>query len=128
EQDVEPVASHESKPPSKAGPLYWTVQSSGRLGLGPSRRGPSKSGQKTLEKPVSISPRLVRRGVRSSESNGTTTKRGDTTMTSISLHQSASVRSGTRLWIAQGVLAALFLFAGVMKLVMPADVLAAQSH
>jgi DoxX-like family len=49
-------------------------------------------------------------------------------MTSISLHQSASVRSGTRLWIAQGVLAALFLFAGVMKLVMPADVLAAQSH
>jgi uncharacterized membrane protein YphA (DoxX/SURF4 family) len=49
-------------------------------------------------------------------------------MTSISLHQSASVRSGMRLWIAQGVLAALFLFAGVMKLVMPADVLAAQSH
>ena len=49
-------------------------------------------------------------------------------MTSISLHQPGRVRSGTRLWIAQGVLAALFLFAGVMKLVMPAAALAAQSH
>jgi hypothetical protein len=50
-------------------------------------------------------------------------------MTSISLHQSRShVRSGTRLWIAQGVLAALFLFAGGMKLAMPAAALAAQSH
>jgi DoxX-like family len=49
-------------------------------------------------------------------------------MTSISLHQSGRVRSGTRLWIAQGVLAALFLFAGVMKLVMPTAALAAQSH
>ncbi|HKN64806.1 MAG TPA: DoxX family protein [Gemmatimonadaceae bacterium] len=49
-------------------------------------------------------------------------------MTSISLHQSGRVRSGTRLWIAQGVLAALFLFAGGMKLVMPAAALAAQSH
>lgn len=49
-------------------------------------------------------------------------------MTSISLHQSGRVRSGTRLWIAQGVLAALFLFAGGMKLAMPAAALAAQSH
>jgi hypothetical protein len=32
------------------------------------------------------------------------------------------------LWIAQGVLAALFLFAGGMKLVVPAAALAAQSH
>ena len=49
-------------------------------------------------------------------------------MTSISLHQSGRVRSGTRLWIAQGLLAALFLFAGGMKLVLPTDTLAAQSH
>ena len=49
-------------------------------------------------------------------------------MTSISLHQTRRVRSGTRLWIAQGILAALFLFAGGMKLVMPAAALAAQSH
>src|SRR5436190_6932093 len=48
-------------------------------------------------------------------------------MTSISLTQSSS-RTGARLWIAQGVLAALFLFAGGMKLVLPADALAAQSH
>jgi hypothetical protein len=52
-------------------------------------------------------------------------------MTSISLNQtsarSTSV-SSTRLWIAQGVLAAVFLFAGGMKLVTPADILAAQSH
>jgi hypothetical protein len=34
----------------------------------------------------------------------------------------------TRLWTAQTILAALFLFAGVMKLTMPADALAAQSH
>jgi hypothetical protein len=49
-------------------------------------------------------------------------------MTSISLHQTTGVRHSTRLWIAQGVLAALFLFAGGMKLVMPAAALAAQSH
>lgn len=49
-------------------------------------------------------------------------------MTSISLTQTSNSRTGTRLWIAQGVLAALFLFAGGMKLVVPADVLAAQSH
>ena len=48
-------------------------------------------------------------------------------MTSISLHPT-SARFTTRLWIAQGLLAALFLFAGGMKLVTPADVLAAQSH
>lgn len=33
-----------------------------------------------------------------------------------------------RLWTAQSVLAALFLFAGVFKLITPTDVLAAQSH
>jgi len=49
-------------------------------------------------------------------------------MTSISLTQTNSSRSGTRLWIAQGILAALFLFAGGMKLVVPAEALAAQSH
>ena len=49
-------------------------------------------------------------------------------MTSIRLHQSGRVRSGTRLLVAQGVLAALFLFAGVMKLAVPAAALAAQSH
>ena len=34
----------------------------------------------------------------------------------------------TRLWIAQGLLTALFLFAGVMKLVTTADALEAQAH
>lgn len=48
-------------------------------------------------------------------------------MTSISLDQRRS-RSNVKLWIAQGVLAAVFLFAGVMKLVTPADVLAGQAH
>ena len=48
-------------------------------------------------------------------------------MTSISLTQSGR-RSTTWLWVAQGILAALFLFAGGMKLVLPADALAAQSH
>lgn len=47
-------------------------------------------------------------------------------MTSISL--SRRDRSTTRLWIAQSVLAAIFLFAGGFKLVLPAAVLAAQSH
>ena len=37
-------------------------------------------------------------------------------------------KSRVALWIVQSVLAALFLFAGGMKLVTPADVLAAQSH
>jgi len=47
-------------------------------------------------------------------------------MTSISLSQRD--RSTTRLWIAQSVLAAVFLFAGGFKLVLPSGVLAAQSH
>ena len=47
-------------------------------------------------------------------------------MTSISLTQRD--RSTTRLWIAQGVLGAIFLFAGGFKLVLPAAALAAQSH
>src|SRR4051812_47411252 len=34
----------------------------------------------------------------------------------------------TRLWTAQSVLAALFLFAGVFKVITPTDVLTAQSH
>lgn len=37
-------------------------------------------------------------------------------------------RTGRRLWIIQSVLAALFLFAGVMKLIMPLQALAAASH
>lgn len=48
-------------------------------------------------------------------------------MTSISLTQTER-SSNARVWIAQGILAALFLFAGGMKLVMPMAVLAAQSH
>lgn len=48
-------------------------------------------------------------------------------MTSISLTQTER-SSKARVWIAQGILAALFLFAGGMKLVMPTEVLAAQSH
>ena len=48
-------------------------------------------------------------------------------MTSISLTQSRQP-STKRVWIAQGVLAALFLLAGGTKLVMPAATLAAQSH
>jgi len=48
-------------------------------------------------------------------------------MTSISLTQTHQP-STKRVWIAQGVLAALFLFAGGTKLVMPAAALAAQSH
>lgn len=37
-------------------------------------------------------------------------------------------RTGMRLWIIQSVLAALFLFAGVMKLIMPVEALAAATH
>lgn len=48
-------------------------------------------------------------------------------MTSISLTQQRD-RSTTRLWIAQGVLAAIFLFAGGFKLALPAAALSAQSH
>jgi uncharacterized membrane protein len=39
----------------------------------------------------------------------------------------ATTRASKGLWILQGLLAALFLFAGVMKFVMPAAQLAAQS-
>jgi uncharacterized membrane protein YphA (DoxX/SURF4 family) len=38
------------------------------------------------------------------------------------------MKPNARLWTAQSVLAALFLFAGVFKLVTPTDALAAQSH
>jgi len=38
------------------------------------------------------------------------------------------MKPNTRLWTAQAVLAALFLFAGVFKLITPTDVLASQSH
>lgn len=38
------------------------------------------------------------------------------------------MKSTTRLWTVQALLAALFLFAGGSKLVMPADVMAAQAH
>ncbi|MGH7627626.1 MAG: DoxX family protein [Gemmatimonadaceae bacterium] len=37
-------------------------------------------------------------------------------------------RTSLRLWIIQSVLAALFLFAGVMKLIMPVEALAAATH
>ena len=49
-------------------------------------------------------------------------------MTSITLHSASRDRSTARLWIAQSVLAAIFLLAGGMKLVLPAAELAAQSH
>ena len=38
------------------------------------------------------------------------------------------MKPNARLWTAQGVLAALFLFAGVFKLITPTDMLAVQSH
>jgi uncharacterized membrane protein YphA (DoxX/SURF4 family) len=38
------------------------------------------------------------------------------------------MKPNTRLWTAQVVLAAMFLFAGGMKLVMPTEVLAQQAH
>jgi hypothetical protein len=37
-------------------------------------------------------------------------------------------QAGVQLWITQGLLALLFLFAGGMKLVMPLELLAQQSH
>jgi hypothetical protein len=37
-------------------------------------------------------------------------------------------QTGILLWTAQALLAALFLFAGGMKLIIPMDVLAAQAH
>ena len=38
------------------------------------------------------------------------------------------MKPNARLWTAQSVLAALFLFAGVFKLITPTDVLTVQSH
>ena len=38
------------------------------------------------------------------------------------------MKPNSRLWTAQAVLAALFLFAGVFKLITPTDVLASQAH
>jgi hypothetical protein len=38
------------------------------------------------------------------------------------------MKPNARLWTAQSVLAALFLFTGIYKLVTPTDVLAVQSH
>src|SRR4051812_24286701 len=38
------------------------------------------------------------------------------------------MKANTRLWTAQTVLTALFLFAGVFKLITPTDALATQSH
>ena len=38
------------------------------------------------------------------------------------------MKPSARLWTAQSVLAALFLFAGVFKLITPTDVLTTQSH
>ena len=38
------------------------------------------------------------------------------------------MRPNTRLWTVQGLLAALFLFAGISKLIMPAAALEAQAH
>ena len=43
-------------------------------------------------------------------------------------HPTQSRRANAALWTIQGLLAALFLFAGGMKLVMPVAVLAQQSH
>lgn len=48
-------------------------------------------------------------------------------MTSIGVRDTRAT-SNRRLWIAQGVLAAIFLFTGGTKLVTPATTLAAQSH
>ena len=38
------------------------------------------------------------------------------------------MKPNTRLWTAQSLLAALFLFAGVFKLITPTDALTAQAH
>ncbi|MGZ7031111.1 MAG: DoxX family protein [Thermoanaerobaculia bacterium] len=38
------------------------------------------------------------------------------------------MRRNTALWVVQVLLAALFLFSGIMKFVMPVEVMAAQSH
>jgi len=52
------------------------------------------------------------------ESPGETPETGDTTMTTT---QAPSKKASALLWTAQVLLAALFLFAGVMKLVMPVE-------
>ena len=49
-------------------------------------------------------------------------------MQTITARTSRSRRANASLWTIQGLLAALFLFAGGMKLVMPVAVLAQQSH
>jgi uncharacterized membrane protein YphA (DoxX/SURF4 family) len=42
--------------------------------------------------------------------------------------RTTTTKSNVTLWIIQGVLAALFLFAGVMKLIMPIAEMTKQSH
>src|SRR5262249_52268853 len=75
--------------------------------------------------PLSISLVLVRRVSRAAPDSN----QGDTTMTSEKKISARPRRSATALlWTLQALLAALFLFAGVMKLVLPAQVLTAQSH
>lgn len=49
-------------------------------------------------------------------------------MRNATAHTTQSRRANRTLWTIQGLLAALFLFAGGMKLVMPVAVLAQQSH
>lgn len=49
-------------------------------------------------------------------------------MRTVSASRPTSRRANATLWTIQGLLAALFLFAGGMKLVMPIAVLAQQSH
>src|SRR5262249_2602468 len=73
-------------------------------------------------RPVSISPRLVRREVGSRRSAAWTSKRKEPTM--------STRRNAPRiaLWIVQGLLAALFLFAGGFKLAMPAPELSRLAH
>ena len=48
--------------------------------------------------------------------------------TTLSPSDRSTKRLNIQLWIAQALLAAVFLFAGVMKLVMPVEQMAAQSH
>ena len=55
-------------------------------------------------------------GVRSSEGR----------VAAVGAHEEQSVKTRVALWIVQGLLAALFLFAGGMKLVMPIEEMTAQ--
>src|SRR5580704_17402043 len=80
---------------------------------------------------VSISATLVRRQSRGRV--GSTSNRnpasepqpqGDTTMRFTTRREIARTKAGMLLWTIQGVLALLFLFAGSMKLAVPADALA----